>query len=77
MVQRVRVLFDGEVFKPEQPLDLEPNVRYQVTIEAVLDSDQRPEEDLPLQRYAVLARDLGVADLAAQHDHYLYGTPKR
>jgi hypothetical protein len=23
------------------------------------------------------ARDLGIGDLAEQHNHYLYGTPKR
>lgn len=26
---------------------------------------------------ATLAEDLGVDDLAEQHDHYLYGTPRR
>ena len=25
----------------------------------------------------LLAIDTGIPDLAAQHDHYLYGTPKR
>jgi len=25
----------------------------------------------------LLAVDTGIPDLAAQHDHYLYGTPKR
>jgi hypothetical protein len=25
----------------------------------------------------LLAVDAGITDLAAQHDHYLYGTPKR
>lgn len=28
-------------------------------------------------RIAALATDLGVSDLAAQHDHYLYGTEKQ
>jgi hypothetical protein len=30
-----------------------------------------------LQQLANLAQDLGVEDLAEQHDHYLYGTEKR
>lgn len=28
-------------------------------------------------RLSELAVPMGVADLAAEHDHYLYGTPKR
>jgi len=76
MQQTVRVLFDGEVLRPEEPLDLEPNTRYTVTIETSEDGVADPAER-PLRRYAALARDLGVMDLAAQHDHYLYGTPKR
>jgi hypothetical protein len=31
----------------------------------------------PLKLIADLAQDLGVEDLAEQHDHYLYGTEKR
>jgi hypothetical protein len=34
------------------------------------------EPDL-LRRIASMAQDLGVDDLAEQHDHYLYGTEKR
>jgi hypothetical protein len=30
-----------------------------------------------LYHLAALATDLGVSDLATQHDHYLYGTEKR
>jgi hypothetical protein len=34
-------------------------------------------EPNPLQVLASLAQDLGVDDLAEQHDHYLYGVEKR
>ena len=30
-----------------------------------------------LQDLLALATDLGIDDLAEQHDHYLYGVPKR
>lgn len=34
--------------------------------------------DKPLLRYAQLARHTSLpSDLAAQHDHYIHGTPKR
>ena len=76
MQRSVRVLFDGEVLRPEEPLDLEPNRCYEVTIEPS-DPAARPDADeRPLRRYIALAQDLGVPDLAEQHDHYLYGTPK-
>lgn len=72
----VHAVFDGEVLRPEEPLALERDRRYAVTID-VPPPDPPPPSDRPLRRYAALAQDLGVEDLAAQHDHYLYGTPKR
>ena len=40
----------------------------------------RAEGELPtmaFQRILARATDLGVSDLAEQHDHYLYGTEKQ
>ena len=34
-----------------------------------------PKED-PVYRLSELAVDTGISDLAEQHDHYVYGTPK-
>ncbi|WP_346865094.1 hypothetical protein [Methanocalculus sp. MSAO_Arc2] len=34
-------------------------------------------EDDPAYRISSLAVDTGIEDLAVEHDHYLYGTPKR
>ena len=33
MPKSVRAVFDGEVLRPEEPVDLKPNARYVVTIE--------------------------------------------
>ena len=72
MQRIVEVLFDGEVLRPVEPLDLEPNHHYRVTIES------EPSTGGVLDDIAALAGDLDLpADFAAQHDHYLYGTPKR
>jgi hypothetical protein len=77
MQQTLRVIFDGEVFRPEEPVDLEPNAHYEITVTVVHSDEVSEGVPRPLRRYAALAQDLGVTDLAAQHDHYLYGTPKR
>lgn len=80
MKRTVRAVFDGEVLRPQEPLDLEPNGVYQVTIEAEAPEPEEPvdEEKYPLMKYLRLARDLDLpSDFAEQHDHYLYGTPKR
>jgi hypothetical protein len=72
MKKTVKVTFDGKVFHPEEPVGLEPNTRYTVIIE-------KEEKNIPNRAFARIlerAMDLGVTDLAKQHDHYLYGTEK-
>ncbi len=67
------VLYDGAVLRPETPLELEPDRRYRVTLTPL---DERPET-----AWDVLDALTGTVDAppdwAAEHDHYLYGTPKR
>ena len=33
MAKTLTVIFDGEILRPEGPVDLEPNVRYRLTVE--------------------------------------------
>ena len=75
-VTTVTVVFGGEVLRPETPLELEPNARYIAII--------RPEEAAENGAgnvWDLLARHAGTMeappDWASEHDHYLYGTPKR
>lgn len=76
-VTTITVLYDGQVLRPEGPLDLEPNVRYVVTIqpEAEVAEVEKPTA------WDVLRPYIGTLDMPAdwsiEHDHYLYGTPKR
>ena len=35
MTRTVIAIFDGEVLRPDEPLDLEPNTRVRITIEAL------------------------------------------
>lgn len=78
MTRTVTARFDGKVLVPTTPVELPIDQDLKLTI-----SDSLPDnEKTPLQRLVEQldqlppATDL-PADLSAQHDHYLYGTPKR
>ena len=73
--QTIIAVYDGQVLRPEGPLDLDVNARYRVTIAPVPAAES--EGDL----FDLLDRLAGTLDMpedwATEHDHYLYGTPKR
>lgn len=76
MTQTFYATYDGHVLMPEGKVDLLPNQRYLIRIE--YKPEQKPKRNKKiLQRLSARAMDLGISDLAAQHDHYLYGTEKR
>jgi hypothetical protein len=75
MTRTLTVVFDGEVFRPTEPVDLPANTEYQVTIDQSNGISEDPV--YPLAGLVDFAMDMGIPDLAEQHDHYLYGTPKR
>ena len=66
--------FDGKVIVPDEPLDLPPNQALIVQIARVGDHAV-PSEESALTWIAANAVDSEAlpADLADQHDHYLYG----
>jgi hypothetical protein len=72
----IRAHFDGSVFVPEEPVSVAPNakVRLLVVDEAAAD---RPLMDLVRIGENSPAEAGWPADGAAEHDHYLYGSPKR
>ncbi len=73
MEQPIVVTFDGQVLRPETPVDLEINKQYRVTLTPIATSDDASAWDV----LDVLAGTVETApDWAAEHDHYLYGTPK-
>ena len=79
---RFKAHFDGEKLCPDEPVSLPQGVtlNVRVTGDSVLDeatSDQGDAwNDLSdlIQQSQV---ETGIADLAAEHDHYLHGKPKR
>lgn len=76
MTQTLYATYNGHVLMPEGKVDLSPNQRYLIRVEVI--AKQKPKEKKKiLQKLSARAMDLGISDLATQHDHYLYGTEKR
>ncbi len=74
MNNKVTVIFDGNVLRPDTPLDLTPNMRYSITIQEL------GTPDVIFDAWDVLEELTGTIvappDWSSEHDHYLYGTPK-
>jgi hypothetical protein len=61
----------------DQPVTIPSGTRVEVTVKEELPPDGEPKPTLAfLLKYAGSIQDL-PPDFAAQHDHYLHGTPKR
>ena len=74
MAKTVRAVFDGEVLRPEQPVDLQPNTTYVITIEHEVRVQEEGSEDAyPLTEISRLATDMGVTDLSVRHSWYAHG----
>jgi hypothetical protein len=65
--------FDGRVIVPDEPVSLPVGQRLSVRVES---SDRQAGQFSDLANFAT---DLpgSPGDLATQHDHYLYGTPRQ
>jgi hypothetical protein len=74
MSQTVHAIYDGEVLRPEESVDLEPNTRCLLVIESEEGNGEvSPETPYPLSVLWDLATDMGVTDLAERHDFYAHG----
>ena len=72
MTKTISAHFDGKVIVPDEPLQLPVGKPLRVQLEVV-------DAAAPFADLLQFAADLPDAppDLAAQHDHYLYGHPKK
>jgi len=70
----VKATYDGVSFKIQDPVDLEPNTEYILTIEK--EDSKKPENviDFLIRNAGTIS---GPSDFSEEHDHYLYGTPKK
>jgi hypothetical protein len=67
--------YDGKFIVPDEPLDLAPNQRVRVQIEPIPSGDHESVLDWIVKN--PMKDDDLPSDLSYQHDHYLYGTPKK
>jgi predicted DNA-binding antitoxin AbrB/MazE fold protein len=78
----VHAVYENGVFRPTDPVELPENCQVALVVQKTPQVEPRANEAAPLSKLAALAGEHPEnpnlpADLAAQHDHYLYGTPKR
>ena len=73
MSQILEATFDGEVFRPTEAVELQPNTRVQLIV-----TETPPIEDKPTSflRVARSLRLSGPADWSDRLDDYLYGGAK-
>jgi hypothetical protein len=71
----VNAHFDGKVIVPDEPLDLRPNQALRIRIEPL--EEKAEESALDWIGSHAVDSDALPADLAQQHDHYLYSHPKK
>ncbi len=72
MLHTFTAVYDGQVLRPEEVLNLEKDRRYRITVQA------EPTADIDVwQVLEALAGTIDAPeDWSLEHDHYLYGTPK-
>lgn len=78
-MKTLKVHYDGSVLVPDEPVDLPLNRPLELSVVSMETPSGVPAA---LEKLAALAKNRPDragkrTDLAAQHDHYLYGTPKR
>jgi predicted DNA-binding antitoxin AbrB/MazE fold protein len=70
MSRTVQAVFDGEVFRPTEEVDLEPNTRVRITIE---ESDAPKTKAYSFLDTAASLNLEGPPDWSERIDEYLYG----
>ncbi len=75
MSTTLTAVFDGDVLRPDSQTGLEPNTRYVITIQSVVPTVAEGDAWDVLE--ALTGTLEAPNDWSSEHDHYLYGTPKR
>jgi hypothetical protein len=73
-MRRIKAVYDGRPVKLLEPVDLPANTPLEVVVKNKPAAKGKRKD--PWERLGENAIDMGVSDLAEQHDHYLYGVPK-
>ena len=75
MTKTLEAIYDGEVLRPDEPLDIEPNTRIQITIETQ-DAETKGIPSRNGMSFLDTARSLnleGPPDWSDRLEEYLYG----
>ena len=70
MTRTLNATYDGQVFKPDEPLHLPPNTRVVITIDTAEAKARAPQSFL---KTAVALQLDGPSDWSSRLDDYLYG----
>lgn len=74
------VLKDGHLSLPDEvkeQLHLKEGDKFLTSLEPLNENKENKLKKDPAYNLSAWAVDTGVDDLAQEHDHYLYGTPKK
>lgn len=80
MTQTLFATYDGrKQLLIEDPLELPPNTRVKIIVEIeMVKTEEQPDSDRGVFGFILShGQHLGLSDWAENHDHYLYGVPKR
>ncbi|MDA1053334.1 MAG: antitoxin family protein [Planctomycetota bacterium] len=81
-MKTVQAVYENGVFRPTTPVELPESCQVEITFRSADPGPaSEPSNRRPLSRLAEIANESPEnpslpSDLAAQHDHYLYGLPK-
>lgn len=70
MTRTMTAIFDGEVLRPDEPVDLEPNTKVRITIQT---SEAEPAKTLSFLDTAASLNLEGPADWSERFEDYLHG----
>ena len=73
MTKTLEVVYDGTVFRPSGPVNLEVGKKYTISVSSLNNNNNNDVEQDPAFDIASLAVTTDIPDLSAEHDHYLYG----
>lgn len=79
MIKTIEAVYDGHVFHPSHPLDLEADTQVRITFEPVQEELLNPSKENTSFIDTLLSVKIEDAppDWSVNHDHYLYGVDKR
>ncbi|MBW4623666.1 MAG: hypothetical protein KME17_30435 [Cyanosarcina radialis HA8281-LM2] len=75
MTKTITATFDGKYLRPDNPIDLQIDQRYVITIEIETETQSNSSGWSTIEALAGTVE--APPDWSIEHDHYLYGTPKQ